>query len=115
MGGNTHDLVPVECDQRHAQPRLVPEQLIDDNIVGCNPAHPAKIAEGLEDVAGEEVPAEAPRKRVRKEALAREAGSVADPDVLLRVERVEERAGDEVRGPDHGRRLHKISSTNAAY
>ena len=57
----------------------------------------------LEDVAGEEVPASGACESDEEELLAAHATSVTDSCVDVLVEGVEERAGNEVGRPDHGR------------
>lgn len=82
------------------QAARVPEQLVHDDIVRDDPAHPVEVRERGEDVVGEPIPAERTDEHVEEEAFAADACARADAGVLLLVEGVEERAGDQVRGPD---------------
>lgn len=109
---NVSDLAPVECDDRHSEARDGTEELVDDDIVGGDPADPVEIREGAEDVAREEVPAEGTEEAVEEEAFTRDTTARTDTGVLLRVQRVEQGAGDEVGGPDHGRGLDEEAASN---
>ena len=80
---------------------VIPKQLIDDNIIRNNPADPSEVAQSLEDIAGEEIPAKSAHKRIAEEPLAGDTAMVSDTCVLLRVQRVEKGASDQVRRPDH--------------
>lgn len=94
------NLCPVECDERHAHSTRIPKELVDLDVVRRDPAYPGEDGERLEGVAREEVPSCGGEKGVEEEALARYAPAVANAGVLLRVERIEKRAVDEVSGPD---------------
>ena len=41
-GADVRDLRPVEGDEGHAEAAVVPEQLVDDDIVGRDPAYPVE-------------------------------------------------------------------------
>lgn len=89
------------------RPDAVPNSWLTTTFSGDDPADPVESREGGEDVAGEEVPAEGEDERIGEEAFTGDTAAGTDTGVLLRVEGVEERAGDEVGGPDHGGRLHE--------
>ena len=110
---DVRDLRPVEGDERHPEAGVVPEQLVDHDVVRRDPAHPVEVAERLEDVAGEEEPDEGAEEGVEEEPLARDASAVPDPSVLLRVQRVEERTGHQICRPDHGGRCDEETSCDA--
>ena len=100
-GADVRDLRPVEGDERHSEAGVVAEELVDNDVLGRNPADPVEEREGLEDVAGEEVPAEGSQEHVGEEAFTGDTTARTHAAVVLRVQGVEESASDEVRGPDH--------------
>ena len=65
-----------------------------------NPANPRKHAQRLEDIPGEEIPRERAQEREQEESLAADSATVTHSGVHLGVQRVEERAVDEIGGPD---------------
>ena len=99
---DVRDLGPVEGDEGHAQAREVSEQLVDDEVVGRNPADPVEVAEGLEDVAREEVPEERAGERIDEETFTGDTPMSSNTSVLLGVEGVEQRAIDQIHWPNHG-------------
>lgn len=98
---NPSDRGPIERDDAHPEPILDPKQLIHDQIVRRDPAYPREHGEGLEEVAGEEEEEEGAGEDADEPFIARDRarGRV----LVLGVERVEQGADDEVRGPDHAR------------
>lgn len=109
---NESDLRPVEGEDGHAEPRGLSEELVDDDVLRCDPAYPAEEREGLEEVAGEEVPEEGADEDVEEEPLTGDTAAGTDTGVLLRMEGVEQCAGDQIGGPDHGRGLHQKATSN---
>ena len=100
------------CSERGTyQATAVPEQLVDDNVVRDDPAHPVEERERLEDVAGEEVPTCRREETVEEEPLATDTTAVTDTGVDLRVQRVEECTGDQVRRPDWSVPSERTSQT----
>ena len=85
------------------QTAAVAEELVDDDVVWHDPADPVEEGEGLEDVAGDEVPAGGAGEGDEEELLAAHAPAAAHAGVDLLVERVEEGARHQVRGPDCAR------------
>lgn len=112
-GANVRNLGPVEGDEGHAQAGVVPEELVDDDVFRRNPTDPVEEREGLEDVAGEEVPAKGADKHIYEEPLTRDTAAGTHTGVLLRVEGVEERAVDQICWPDHRRGRDQEAASNA--
>ena len=65
------------------QAAAVAEQLVDDDVIRSNPADPVEEREGLEDVAGEEVPASGSEERVEEEPFAAYTTTVTNSRVVL--------------------------------
>lgn len=78
----------------------ITEQLIDGNVVGSNPAYPREVAESLEQVPGEKIPYGRCRESIEEETLSAETTPITNTSICLGVQSVEERAGDQIRGPD---------------
>ena len=93
------------------QAAAITKQLVDYDVVRNDPAHPVEEREGLEDVSGEEVPARRREETVEEEPLATDTTAVTDTGVDLRVQRVEERTGDQVRRPDLSVPSERLSQT----
>lgn len=98
-GTKVVDLGPVERQERHSQSLRNAEELVDDDVVGHNPAHPVESAQGGEDVAWEEVPDKGCQESVEEEALSRH---LACSRCLLVVQSREKGAVRQHRRPDHG-------------
>lgn len=102
--GEAGDLGPVEGDGDQTESAGVPEQLVDDDVVGCDPGGESKVRKRLEDPAREEVPAEGAAENDQEVPVTTDAPSVRLARVGrgVVVEGVEERGVDQVGGPDHG-------------
>lgn len=96
------DLGPIKGEEAHTEPMRGTEQLVDDDVVGDDPADPAEVAEGGEEVAGDEVPGDRPGETDEEEAFAGHASTVTNTSIVGRVQSVEKGACDEIGGPDHG-------------
>jgi hypothetical protein len=81
--------------------------LVDDDVVRDDPTDPVEDGKSGEEVVGEEIPAEGAEEGIGEEAFTRDTTAITNTGVLLRVKGVEEGAGDEIGGPDHGRRLNE--------
>lgn len=88
-GPDVCNLGPIEGDERHAHAVLVSEHLVDGDIVRDNPADPGEVAEGLENVAREEVPKEPAQEAVVEEPLSGDTAARTHASVLLSVQGVE--------------------------
>ena len=111
-GCSIHDLRPVECEDGHSQSGGSAEQLVDNDVVRDNPADPVEVRERAEEVAGEEVPTERADEDVEEEPLAGDTAAGSHAGVVLGVKGVEQRAGDQVGGPDHRGRLHQEAASD---
>lgn len=94
------NLRPIEGNEAHSETGLVTEELVDDNVVRNNPAHPGEVAERLEKIAWDEVPTKATEPDVYEESATRESATVAYTSINSSVQSVEERAGNQVHRPD---------------
>lgn len=61
---------PVKSDESHPQTGGVAEEIVDNDIVWGDPAHPIEPRQGSEYVAGEPVPGEACGSGDNEETLA---------------------------------------------
>lgn len=96
------DHSPIKGKETHAQTRVRAKQLVDNDVLGCNPADPVENAQRGEEVTWHPVPDEGARQRDAEELLSRDV-----PFVVLTVtlmQRVEQCAIDERAWPDHARR-----------
>lgn len=64
---------------------LLAKELVDDNIIRRNPAHPVEVTESGEEVPGEEVPTDGSDEDVGEEPLTAEAGTVTNTSVMCGV------------------------------
>lgn len=78
----------------------VSEELIDNDIVGDDPADPVKVREGLENVVREPIPARRADEYVEEEAFTANTPALPDTGVLLMVQCVEKGAGNQIDRPD---------------
>lgn len=67
----------------------IPEHLVDRDVLGGNPAHPRKVAEGLEEIPGEDVPNRRAGEGDVEEPLAAHAPTVTYSGVFLGMEGIE--------------------------
>ena len=105
---NVCDHRPVEREDTHAEPRYCPEELIDDDIIGCDPANPIKHAEPSEKITRYPVPEKAAPQNDAKEFFPRHVAPVGLAVAL--VQGVEQRTVNESSRPDHARRPDEESA-----
>ncbi len=98
---NVRDLRPIERDERHAHATLVPEHLVDLDVVRRDPADPREDGECFKEITWKNVPDGRAKESEEEESLATDASAVTHARVMLRVESVEESAVDEVGWPDY--------------
>jgi hypothetical protein len=60
----------VKCKGKETDATFHAKQLIDHNILWCNPTHPRKVRECREDKVGKPVPAERCHESVEKEFIS---------------------------------------------
>lgn len=108
---NVCNLGPIEGDQRHTQTGDDTEELVDNNVLGSNPANPGEVTEGTEEVAGEDVPDGTAEEHEEEEAFSGDTTSATHTSILLSVEGVEQCASNKRIGPDHrGRGYEEATS-----
>ena len=61
----------------------VAKHLIDRNVVWDDPADPGEVAEGLEEVSGEEVPDSRAQECIKEEAFTADTTTVTDTSICL--------------------------------
>ena len=108
------NLTPVERDDGHSKARHGAEELVDNDVVRSDPTDPVEVRQRLERISRQPVPAERAEECVGKEPLAGDTAARAHACILLRVQGVEERAGDEIGGPNHRLGLYKEPAGDAA-
>lgn len=111
---NERDLGPVERDDSETEAGHGPEQLVDDDVVRCDPADPVERGKRGEEVTRDPVPAERADQSVREEALSGETSTRSYARILLGVQGVEQGASDQVGRPDHGRRVDQEPPCDAS-
>lgn len=94
------NLSPIEGNETHSETTLVTEQLVDDDVLWSDPAHPGEVAERLEKITWEEVPTKTPEPDVCEESPTRETRTGAHTSIYLGMQSIEERAVNQIRGPD---------------
>lgn len=95
------DLSPIEGNDRHSETGSIPEELVDDDIVGSNPTYPAEYAKSGEKIPWEKVPQTGANEAYREESFSRNTASTTHTSVMLTMECVEEGTSDQIGGPDH--------------
>lgn len=91
---------PIKGDKAHAHSANVAKQLVDGDIVGDNPTDQGEVAEGLEQIARDQVPSCGGQEAVEEEPLAINSTMVTKTGICLRMKDIEERAADQISGPD---------------
>lgn len=100
-----------------AEAGIVAEYLVDNHIIGRDPADPVEIGESLSDPTGEPVPCEAPGKNVEKVPVSTNPPSIGRGGIgrFVIVESIHEsRLGQGLR-PDHGRRPDQESAHDSGH
>ena len=98
-------LSPIERNGQQRDARPPAEDLVDNNVIGTDPAREAEDAEERRDKARKPVPAEGTDEYDEKVSISRDRPAVRRGWVRLGlvVETVEEGGVDECSGPNHGR------------
>ena len=96
---NEGDHAPVESQEAHTKSSLVSEQLIDNNVIGSNPADPIKDTKSGKNISGEPEPDKTAKHDEKEETLSGHVLCLALPVAFVQC--VEERRVDECSRPDH--------------
>lgn len=70
MAARVCEGLTIKRKREQADAALHAEDLVDDGIVRCNPAHPGEVAQGGKDEIGEPVPDEGDAKGDEEELVA---------------------------------------------
>jgi len=76
------------------------KQLVDDDVVGDNPANEREVGQSAEQVVGDEVPDGGAGKCDEEEPLTAHTTTVTNTSIVLGMQGVEQSANDELGGPD---------------
>ena len=76
------------------------KKLVDDDVVGDDPANEGEVGESGKEVVGDEVPDRRAGKGDEEEPLTAHTATVTDTSVCLCVQGVEEGADHELGRPD---------------
>lgn len=97
---NVGDLRPIKGDETHSQTALITKHLVYDDVVWDDPAYPGEVAESLEKITWEKVPAQATDPNICEESATRETSMISHARICLGVQSIKERAVNQVGGPD---------------
>ena len=103
------DLRPIECDGDERHPSPATKELIDDDVIGTDPADKGKDAEEGRDEAREPVPGEGADEHIEEVSVSGDPPPMGLGRICLRmiVKTVEESGVDQAGGPDHGGGPHE--------
>ena len=104
------NLCPVKSEDAHTQAIVDTKELVDDDIIGGDPADPVEVGESGEEIAGKEEEEKGGHAEIDIVSVATEASAFA---VLFCVEGIEEGAGDQILGPEHTGWPHQEASAEA--
>lgn len=80
---DVRDHGPIESEDAHSETAHRAEELVDDNIIGCDPANPAEGTQRSEKIARYPVPTKAARQRDAEELFPRNMVPVLLPVTLM--------------------------------
>lgn len=85
---------------------IVAKYLVDNHVIGSNPADPVEVGEALGDPTREPVPCKTPGKYVEEVSVSTNAPSIGDGGIgrFVIVESIHESCLGQGLGPDHGSR-----------
>src|ERR1700753_2364618 len=96
---NPRDHSPIEGNETHTQASVVAEELIDNNVVRCDPANPVEDAEGSEQISREPVPYEGANEAVKEETFTANVATIGLSPSTMKCG--EEGGVDESARPQH--------------
>lgn len=106
------------CDSTYeAEAGIVAEDLVDNHIIGRDPADPVEVGESLGDPTGEPVPCKTPGKDVEEVPVSANAPSIGRVGIggFVIVKSVHESRLSQGLRPDHGCRPDQKSAHDSSH
>ena len=96
---------------------IVAEDLVDNHVIGCDPADPVEIREALGDPTGEPVPYETSGENVEEVSVSANAPSIGSGGIgwFVIVESIHKCRLGQGLGPDHGGRPDQESTHDSSH